>query len=404
MIRGNRILAGFVLALLVVGALSGAAAIADEGVDEGAQQNEAPGEDAGLQLLEVAGEEPDTSPPAEGELVETSPPSEADPSVDRGDDESADGGDARPRPAARGRTVAVAASALAQPDQEGQGQVEIDPESAAGLCPGGTALKIDGLRSNGTFGPITISDYTNTSFTWTSTEAVSAVLVKDGGGHKTNPGGSSGSASTFGQDISHVIFCLGGDVPEVDAETPEDEEPCDGDETMPGTQPCEPAPCDADETMPGTQPCEPAPCDADETMPGTQPCEPAPCDADETMPGTQPCVPAPCDADETMPGTQPCVPAHCDADDTMPGRQDCTEGVAGVESDPKKSQGDDGEVQGAGLAADDEPHVAPMAAQAAQPAVEGVALPFTGAGVFPLLMVALGLVYAGGGALLIRRP
>jgi hypothetical protein len=352
MIKRNRILAGCVIVLLV-GALSGAAAVADEGV----QPNDA-AEQAALPLLE-----------AEVEPVETSPPAEAPVEADPADEVELP--DARPRPAPRGGpdrgAGAVALSTSAQPGPEDQGQVETDPESAAGACPGGTALKIDNLRSNGTYGPITVSDFTNTSFTWTSAETVSAVLVKDGGGYKTNPGGTSGSASSLGQDISHVIFCLGGDVPEVDAEEPE--------------------PCDADETMPGTQPCKPEPCDADETMPGTQPCEPEPCDADEIMPGTQPCKPEPCDADETMPG-----------------RQDCTEGVAGAESGPKKSEGDDDDVQGAGLASDDEPDSAPLEGQAVQPAVEGASLPFTGGGVFPLLLVAFGLATAGGGAVLIKRP
>lgn len=393
MIRGNRTLAGFVLALLVAGALSGAAAFADEGVDESAEQTEALAEDAGLPLVEDAGEEAETLPPVEetdsGEEAEASPPAEEPAETESGDPEP------RSRPVRTGKSggaaAAAATSSSAQPAPEGQGTIEIDPESAAGACPGGTAFKIDGLRSNGTFGPITISDYTNTSFTWTSTESVSAVLVKDGGGHKTNPGGTSGSASTFGQDISHVIFCLGGEVPEVDAEEPEE---VDGEE-----------PCDADETMPGTQACEPAPCDADETMPGTQACEPAPCDGDETMPGTQACVPGPCDADETMPGTQACVPPACDADDTMPGRQDCTKDVAGAESEPEDPAADD-DVRGAGLAADRGPDVSPAAVQPAapQPLAQGTILPFTGTPLGAFVMVALGLVTAGGGAVLIRRP
>lgn len=379
MIKRNRVLAGFVPMLVAVGALSGAAAIAEEGVDQVVQQGVASEEDAALPLVEDVASEEDAVVLEEGEEVEPSPPAEepleAEPTDDDGDAEPTDDRDRRPRPAPRGRSATTSASA--QPEPEGQGQVEFDPESTAGACPGGTAMKIDNLRSNGTFGPVTISDFTNTSFTWTSTQAVSAVLVKDGGGYKTNPGGSSGSASSLGQDISHVIFCLGGEVPDVDVEEP----------------------CDADETTPEAQPCEPAPCDADETMPGTQPCEPAPCDADETTPETEPCEPEPCDADETMPGTQPCAPPLCDADEAMPGRQDCTEDVAGVQSKPKEPQDDDA-VQGAGLAAGGEPD-APMAAQAVAP--EGV-LPFTGGAAVPLLMVAAGLVIAGGGAVLIRRP
>ena len=356
MIRANRFVTGFVLALLVVGALSGAAAIADEGVDEEAQV--------------------EASPPAE-EPIEAAP-------LDDGEDAASAGGRAaRPRPAPRGGTTA--ASSSAQPGPDGQGSVEIDPESAEGACPGGTALKIDNLRSNGTFGPITISDYTNTSFTWTSTEAVSAVLVKDGGGHKTNPGGTSGSASTFGQDISHVIFCLGGDVPEVDAETPEVE-----------------VPCEADGTMPEAPGCMPAPCDDDGTMPESPECVPAPCEDDETMPGAPACVPAPCEDDKTMPGTPACVPAVCDGHETKPGRQDCNEGVAGVDSDPQKSEDED--VEAAGLVADRERDPAPAQPMAVQAAVQGSVLPLTGGPFVPFLLIAAGLVYAGGGAVLIKRP
>jgi hypothetical protein len=104
-----------------------------------------------------------------------------------------------------------------------------------------------------------------------------------------------------------------------------------------------------------------------------------------------------------MPGTQPCVPVPCDADETMPGRQDCTQEVAGVESHPEKEKEKpaDDEVQGAGLAVDSAPDVAPMAAQ---PVAQGSTLPFTGAPLGAFVMVAIGLVTAGGGAVLIRRP
>jgi hypothetical protein len=76
--------------------------------------------------------------------------------------------------------------------------------------------------------------------------------------------------------------------PDHSCKTGNDHEPCDSDESMPGTQPCTPqsAPCDSDSTMPGVQPCdaEGNPCDADAEMEGTQPCSVSvpPCPEDMT--------------------------------------------------------------------------------------------------------------------------
>ncbi|HYO60505.1 MAG TPA: hypothetical protein VEU29_01240, partial [Actinomycetota bacterium] len=73
MIKGNRVLAGFVLAMLVAGALSGAAAVAEEGVE----QNEALEQDAVLELVEDAGEQ-EATPPAAEEPTEPVPTDDGD--------------------------------------------------------------------------------------------------------------------------------------------------------------------------------------------------------------------------------------------------------------------------------------------------------------------------------------
>lgn len=146
--------------------------------------------------------------------------------------------------------------------QTGAGRVKANSGSAGESCASGTAFKIDNLRSNGTFGPITISNFTNTSFTWTSTQNVTSVLVKDGGGLKINAGGASGTASSFGQDISHVIFCLSGDAVAGDVI----EQPCDANAEMAGVQECkkgEDKPCDAMPEVAGIQEC-------DEVLPGLE--------------------------------------------------------------------------------------------------------------------------------------
>lgn len=251
--RSIRIHQSLVLALSVVVALLGAPAFADEGKDESGKQTEqnestkndesAKNEDEADKNDHESSRQDENEPSSDdtGEANEESTPDAADA------DEAEDRDVKSRREGAPARTATTAAASAASA-QEGQGTVVIDPESDA--CPDGTELKIDNLRSDGTFGPITISNFTSTSFTWTSTQSVTTVLVKDGGGYSTNAGGTSGTASSLGQDISHVIFCLGA---AVDVETPV-EEPCDGDETMPGSQPCTP-PCDADEDMPGVQEC-----------------------------------------------------------------------------------------------------------------------------------------------------
>ncbi|HYP22932.1 MAG TPA: hypothetical protein VEV43_05115, partial [Actinomycetota bacterium] len=65
MIRGNRIFAGALLALLVVGALSGAAALAEERVDEAVQETEAPLDVVATLPSEDVGDQPRTSPAEE---------------------------------------------------------------------------------------------------------------------------------------------------------------------------------------------------------------------------------------------------------------------------------------------------------------------------------------------------
>lgn len=85
-------------------------------------------------------------------------------------------------------------------------------------CSSGTALKIEHL-SVGSFPPVTVTSVSGdkTSFTWTSEVNVIEVLVKGGPDEaKSNPGGTSGTASTATNpnsgklyEISHVVFCLG---------------------------------------------------------------------------------------------------------------------------------------------------------------------------------------------------
>jgi len=130
------------------------------------------------------------------------------------------------------------------PEAGKDGRVEVDPASQLGSCPGNSVvLKIDNLRSGGTFGPITISNFTSTSFTWTSTQVVNAVLVKDGGGISINAGGMSGSATSLGQDISFVIFCLGQAPPPPPPSPPPPPPPCVDNPNTPRDECNPPQPC-----------------------------------------------------------------------------------------------------------------------------------------------------------------
>ena len=217
-----------------------------------------------------------------------------------------------------------------------------------------------------------------------------------------------------------------------------DDTPCDADEDMAGTQPCEEVPCDADKKMPGVQPCDTddgdcedvdshetdecdeddvegddtdKPCDADKNMAGVQPCDDdKPCDADKNMPGTQPCdkdeddvegddTDKPCDEDATMPGTQP-----CDEDDV--------EGDHDVEDDEDEvapgNEDDGGEgntppfVLGEQVHAEDGAVAAAGERDSSEDDVLGAVLPFTGASLAAFLFAALTLI-AGGFSLLRRK-
>lgn len=223
--------------LLVLGATA-VPAFADEGKDESGQNEESQDSEN-----KDESEKNDESAKNEAEGDRESDKNEAD-----GDAESAKNEKSGDRESDRngggddgGSTASGSGSGngSGSSNQTGQGHVEVDPASAEGSCPGGTAFKIDNLRSNGTFGPITISNFTMTSFSWSSTQNVTAVLVKDGGGVKSNAGGTSGSASSFGQDISHVIFCLSGDVVAGGQVDQDEDKVCDADDNMAnGIQEC----------------------------------------------------------------------------------------------------------------------------------------------------------------------
>src|SRR5687768_7374287 len=75
------------------------------------------------------------------------------------------------------------------------------PASASSDCPSGsTQFKIDQRPSNGTYSDgtleVTISNSDEDSFSWSSNIEVDSVVVKGGPVTKTNPGGTSGSATS----------------------------------------------------------------------------------------------------------------------------------------------------------------------------------------------------------------
>ncbi len=265
------------------------------------------------------------------------------------------------------------------------------PAAAASDCPSGmTQFKIDEQPSDGTYSDgtleVTISNADNDSFQWSSNITVDEVVVKGGPVTKSNPGGTSGSATSpdnpnnnqrYG--ISHVSFCYstsgggggggggGGDGEEKSTETKgdndtkedgdhKDDKKCDANPDMPGNQPCTEGDtekrteeCDANPEMAGVQPCEEdgkkkKRCDANPDMPGTQPCTEADtearCDANPEMAGTQECTEAEtdarCDANPEMAGTQECAEAEteeCDANPLMAGIQPCEEVEADTQCD-----------------------------------------------------------------------
>ena len=87
-------------------------------------------------------------------------------------------------------------------------------------CPSGSteAFTVNGMITNGTYTDgtltVTVTNATNTSFSWSANQSLGAVLVKAGSTTEVNPGGTSGTAQSpfnpnSGQlyDISHVTFC-----------------------------------------------------------------------------------------------------------------------------------------------------------------------------------------------------
>lgn len=87
-------------------------------------------------------------------------------------------------------------------------------------CPSGSseAFTVNGAISNGSYTDgtvtVTVTNATSTSFNWTSSQSLHAVLVKAGSTTEVNAGGTSGTAQSpfnpsSGQlyDISHVTFC-----------------------------------------------------------------------------------------------------------------------------------------------------------------------------------------------------
>ena len=231
--RKSAQLLSLIFALTLAFGAFAAPAFADEGKDESGQSEELAAEDE--KAREEAQKAEEEKRREEEQARDEAQKGEAD--EDQGSDENRGGDDSR--------EVSSTGSAGDNNDRQTSSQSSTPTGGGTGeyvtndkACPGGTGFKIDNLRSNGIYGPVTISNLTNTSFTWTSTVNFTAVMVKDGGGDKPNPGGTSGTASSFGQDISHVTFCLSGDDDDDDGGEVI-EEPCDANPNMEGIQKCD---------------------------------------------------------------------------------------------------------------------------------------------------------------------